>query len=49
MKKTLFAILLCVVMFLGLTGCGKSSVEDAKKNLRESQENYGFVEKLLMF
>ena len=45
MKKTLFAILLCVVMFLGLTGCGKSSVEDAKKNLRESQENYGFVEK----
>lgn len=45
MKKTLFAIFLCVVMFLGLTGCGKSSVEDAKKNLRESQENYGFVEK----
>ena len=38
MKKTLFAILLCGVMVLGLTGCGKSSVDDAKKNLQESQE-----------
>ena len=28
MKKTLFAILLCGVMVLGLTGCGKSSVDD---------------------
>ena len=45
MKKTLFAILLCGVMALGLTGCGKSSVEDAKKDLQESQEKYGSVEK----
>ena len=40
MRKTLFAILLCGVMALGLTGCGKSSVEDAKKDLQESQEKY---------
>lgn len=45
MKKTLFDILLCGVMVLGLTGCGKSSVDDAKKNLQESQEKYGSVEK----
>ena len=45
MKKTLLAILLCGVMVLGLTGCGKSSVEDAKNDLQESQEKYGSVEK----
>ena len=45
MKKTLFAILLCGVIVLGLTGCGKSSVDDAKKDLQESQEKYGSVEK----
>ena len=45
MRKILFAILLCGVMVLGLTGCGKSSVEDAKKDLQESQEKYGSVEK----
>ena len=45
MKRKLFAILLCGVMILGLTGCGKSSVEDAKKDLQESQEKYGSVEK----
>ena len=45
MKKILFAILLCGVMVLGLTGCGKSSVDDAKKDLQESQEKYGSVEK----
>lgn len=45
MKKMLFAILLCGVMVLSLTGCGKSSVEDAKNDLQESQEKYGFVEK----
>ena len=45
MKKTLFAILLCGVMALGLTGCGKSSLDDAKKDLQESQEKYGSVEK----
>ena len=45
MKKALIAILLCGVMVLGLTGCGKSSVDDAKKDLQESQEKYGSVEK----
>jgi hypothetical protein len=45
MKKTLFAILLCGVIVLGLTGCGKSSINDAKKDLQESQEKYGSVEK----
>ena len=45
MKKSLFVILLCGVIILGLTGCGKSSVEDAKKDLQESQKKYGFVEK----
>ena len=45
MKKMLFAILLCGVMVLGLTWCGKPSVEDAKNDLQESQEKYGFVEK----
>ena len=45
MRKTFFAILLCGVMVLGLTGCGKSSVEDSKKDLQESQEKYGSVEK----
>ena len=43
MKKTLFAILLCGVIVLGLTGCGKSSVDDAKKDLQGSQEKYGSV------
>ena len=46
MKKTLFAILVCGVMVLGLTGCGNSSVEDAKKDLQESQEKYGSVASL---
>lgn len=45
MKKTLFAILVCVVMVLGLTGCGKSSVENAKKDFQESQKKFGSVEK----
>ena len=45
MKKTLFAILICGGIILGLTGCGKSNVENAKKNLQESQEKYGSVEK----
>ena len=45
MKRKLFVILLCSVMILGLTGCGKSNVEDAKKDLKDSQEKYGYVEK----
>ena len=43
MKKTFLTILLCGVMVLSLTGCGKSSVEDAKKDLQESQERHGYV------
>ncbi len=45
MKKKILTILVCGVMVLSLTGCGKSSVEDTKKELQESQEKYGFVEK----
>lgn len=45
MKKTFLTILLCGVMVLSLTGCGKSSVEDAKKDLQESQERHGYVKK----
>ena len=32
-------------MVLGLAGCGKSSVEDAKKDLHERRKKYGSVEK----
>ena len=35
MKKTLFAILICGGIILGLTGCGKSSAENAKKDLKQ--------------
>ena len=45
MKKTTLAILLCGIMVLSITGCGKSNVEDAKKDLEDSYEKYGFVEK----
>lgn len=45
MKKTIFAILMCSFVILGITGCGKSKVEDAKKDLEESYEKYGSVEK----
>ena len=42
MRKTLFAILLCGVMALGLTGCGKSSVEDAKKRFTRKSRKIWF-------
>ena len=45
MKKKIFTILMCSLVILGITGCGKSKVEDAKKDLEESYEKYGFVEK----
>ena len=32
-------------MVLGITGCGKSNLEESNNNLKESQEKYGFVEK----
>lgn len=43
--KRVFTILLCCLMAFGLSGCGQSKVEDAKKDLQESYEKYGFVEK----
>lgn len=45
MKKTILTMLLCSVMILGITGCGKDKVEEAKKDLQETQEKYGWVEK----
>ena len=44
MKKRILTILICGVMVLGLTGCGKSDVEDAKEDLQKTQEKYGWVE-----
>lgn len=38
--KRVLTILLCCLMAFGLSGCGKSKVEDAKKNLQESYEKY---------
>ena len=50
MKKIMLAILICGVMALGITGCGKSDLEETKKDLQETEEKYGWVEKkLLMF
>lgn len=43
--KRVLTILLCCLMAFGLSGCDKSKVEDAKKNLQESYEKYGFIEK----
>ena len=45
MKKVMLVVLMCGVMLLVLTGCGKSDLEEAKKDLQETQEKYGWVEK----
>ena len=45
MKKIMLTILICGIMVFSLVGCSKSSLEEAKKDLQESQEKYGFVEK----
>ena len=45
MKKKLFAILVCSVMTLNLTGCGNSKSEEINKDLQEVQDKYGWVEK----
>lgn len=45
MKKTIITILLCSIITLGLTGCGENKVDQAKKDLQETQEKYGYVEK----
>ena len=44
MKKKLFAILVCSVMTLNLTGCGKSESKKINKDLQEIQDKYGWVE-----
>lgn len=45
MKKTILTILICILVILCMTGCGKSIPEDAQKDLEDSYEKYGFVEK----
>lgn len=45
MKKKLFAILVCSVMTLNLTGCGKSESKEINKDLQEIQDKYVWVEK----
>lgn len=44
MKKLLLGLFI-EVMVLGLTGCGSDSVEEAKQDLQEVQQEYGVVEK----
>ena len=38
MKKTLFAILLCGFMVMGLTGCIKENNDDDKKSYKNNDE-----------
>lgn len=45
MKKIIIFILLFGIAILGLTGCRKDNLEQAKKDLQESYEKYGDVEK----
>lgn len=45
MKKIMLTILIGGFVIFGLTGCGKSDLEAAKKNLQKTQEKYGSVEK----
>lgn len=45
MKKVIRYILLCGVLVLSLTGCGKNKVEEAQKDFQKSVEKHGMVEK----
>lgn len=45
MKKTILTIILCGVMFFCVTGCGKDEIKEAEKELQETYEKYGLVEK----
>lgn len=45
MKKSIISVLVCVILVSCLACCGKSDVEDAKKDLEQTQEKYGWVEK----
>ena len=44
MKKVKLIVLM-LIMVLGLTGCGKTNLEETKKDLNEIPEEYGYVEK----
>lgn len=45
MKKTILTILMCGLILISLTGCGKEPSEDGKKDPQEIEEKYGTVEK----
>lgn len=45
MKRKLSLCLLLGVICFSLVGCGKSNLEEAEKDLQETQEKYGWVEK----
>lgn len=45
MKRKFLFILLFGIVILGLTGCSKDNLEQAKKDLQESYEKHGDVEK----
>lgn len=45
MKKVICYVLLCGVLVLSLTGCGKNKVEEAQKDFQKSVEKHGSVEK----
>lgn len=45
MRKTILTILMCGIILINLTGCGKTSLEDDNKDPQEIQEKYGIVEK----
>lgn len=45
MKKKVFTTIICLIMIIGLTSCGKTNKEEPKKDSQELQEKYGFVQK----
>lgn len=45
MRKTILAILMCGIILINLTGCGKTSSENDNKDPQKIQEKYGQVEK----
>lgn len=44
-KKSVVTLLLCGAMVLAMAGCGNSGAGDAEKDLQQSQETYGAVER----
>lgn len=45
MKKKILTILLCGIIILGITGCGEADLEEAKQELEDTYEKYGWVDK----